>query len=123
MRRHHPRAARPPLRAKERRRPSPLVGALLAARRAGREGNQVRGQQAELAAFQRQLQTVLGRLASRDPGPERCGNGCGCETDLDLTADEAAPGPVPWGTTLSGAAKPGPLPYDTDCIANYDTGR
>jgi MerR family transcriptional regulator, copper efflux regulator len=67
--------------------------------------SQVREQQAELAAFQRQLQAVLGRLASRDPGPERCGNGCGCETDLDLTADEAAPGPVPWGTTLSPGAQ------------------
>jgi DNA-binding transcriptional MerR regulator len=105
--------------------------------------SQVREQQAELAAFERQLQAVLDRLASRDPGPERCGHGCGCETDLDLTAGQAAPGPVPWGTTLNlraqatphkparrtagyrggGAAKTGPLPYDTDYIASYDTGR
>jgi DNA-binding transcriptional MerR regulator len=63
--------------------------------------SQVREQQAELAAFERQLQAVLDRLASRDPGPDRCGHGCGCETDLDLIADEVAPGPVPWGTTLA----------------------
>jgi len=63
--------------------------------------SQVREQQAELAAFERQLQAVLDRLASRDPGPERCGHGCGCETDLDLAADRPAPGAVPWGTTLS----------------------
>ena len=63
--------------------------------------SQVREQQAELAAFERQLQAVLDRLASRDPGPERCGHGCGCETDLDLTAGHTAPGPVPWGTTLN----------------------
>jgi DNA-binding transcriptional MerR regulator len=67
--------------------------------------SQVREQQAELAAFQRQLEAVLGRLASRDPGPERCGHGCGCETDLDLTADQAASGPVPWGTTLGPGAQ------------------
>jgi DNA-binding transcriptional MerR regulator len=66
--------------------------------------SQVREQQAELAAFERQLQAVLDRLASRDPGPERCGHGCGCETDLDLTAGEPAPGPVPWGTTLGPTA-------------------
>jgi MerR family transcriptional regulator, copper efflux regulator len=63
--------------------------------------SQVREQQAELAAFERQLQAVLDRLASRDPGPGRCGHGCGCETDLDLTTDRTAPGAVPWGTTLS----------------------
>jgi MerR family copper efflux transcriptional regulator len=63
--------------------------------------SQIREQQAELAAFEQQLQTVLDRLASRDPGPERCGHGCGCETDLDLIADEPASGPVPWGSTLS----------------------
>jgi MerR family transcriptional regulator, copper efflux regulator len=56
--------------------------------------SQVRDQQAELAAFERQLQAVLDRLASRDPAPERCGHGCGCETDLALTA--GALGPVPW---------------------------
>jgi len=63
--------------------------------------SQVREQQAELAAFERQLQTVLDRLASRDPGPERCGHGCGCETDLDLTVGHPAPELVPWGTTLN----------------------
>src|SRR6516225_3209289 len=66
--------------------------------------SQVREQQAELAAFERQLQAVLDRLASRDPDPERYGHGCGCETDLDLTAGEPAPGPVPWGTTLGPTA-------------------
>jgi MerR family transcriptional regulator, copper efflux regulator len=63
--------------------------------------SQVREQQAELAAFERQLQAVLDRLATRDPRPERCGHGCGCEADLDLSADQAPTGPVPWGTTLS----------------------
>ncbi len=58
---------------------------------------QVREQLAELGAFERQLQTVLGRLSARDPGPERCGKGCGCETDFELAPDEAAPDPVPWG--------------------------
>jgi len=62
--------------------------------------SQVREQQAELAAFERQLQAVLDRLATRDPRPERCGHGCGCEADLDLTADQAPPGSVPWGSTL-----------------------
>jgi DNA-binding transcriptional MerR regulator len=70
--------------------------------------SQVREQQAELAAFERQLQTVLGRLASRDPGPERCGNGCGCETDLDLTVGEDAPRLVPWGNMLG--RMPGRVP-------------
>jgi DNA-binding transcriptional MerR regulator len=68
--------------------------------------SQVREQQAELAAFERQLQTVLGRLASRDPGPEQCGHGCGCETDLDLAPDQAGSGPVPWGTSWALPAAP-----------------
>lgn len=67
--------------------------------------SQVREQQAELDAFERQLQTVLGRLASRDPGPERCGNGCGCEADLDLLPGEAVTGPAPWGCTLTADAR------------------
>lgn len=53
---------------------------------AGRIG-QVREQVAELGAFEGQLQAVLDRLAARDPGPERCGKGCSCETDLDLTPE------------------------------------
>lgn len=67
--------------------------------------SQVREQQAELGAFERQLRAVLGRLASRDPGPERCGNGCGCETDLDLPPSEVS-GP-PWGEPSRG---PAPIP-------------
>jgi MerR family transcriptional regulator, copper efflux regulator len=67
--------------------------------------SEVREQQAELVAFERQLQAVLDRLESRDPGAEQCGHGCGCETDLDLTADTAVSGPVPWGTTLRPRAK------------------
>jgi len=59
---------------------------------------QVHEQLTDLGAFENQLQAVLDRLASRDPGPERCGKGCGCESDLDVT-----PGPSarPWGCSLS----------------------
>jgi MerR family transcriptional regulator, copper efflux regulator len=60
----------------------------------------VRLQRGELDAFERQLQTVLDRLSARDPGPERCGRGCGCESDLELGPDQAAPGPEPWGCSL-----------------------
>jgi MerR family transcriptional regulator, copper efflux regulator len=60
----------------------------------------VREQRAGLDAFERQLQTVLGRLSARDPGPEKCGRGCGCETDLELGGDGAAPGAEPWGCSL-----------------------
>jgi MerR family transcriptional regulator, copper efflux regulator len=60
----------------------------------------VRLQREELGTFERQLQTVLDRLSARDPGPERCGRGCGCETDLELGPGRAAPGPVPWGCSL-----------------------
>lgn len=62
--------------------------------------SQVREQLAELGAFERQLQTVLGRLAARDPGPERCGKGCGCETDLDLASERTATGPGHWACSL-----------------------
>jgi len=62
--------------------------------------SEVRGQLAELGAFERQLQMVLGRLSARDPGPERCGKGCGCETDLDLASDGTAPSPASWGCAL-----------------------
>jgi MerR family transcriptional regulator, copper efflux regulator len=60
----------------------------------------VRLQRAELETFERQLQTVLDRLSARDPGPEQCGRGCGCETDLELGPDRIAPGPKPWGCSL-----------------------
>jgi DNA-binding transcriptional MerR regulator len=49
----------------------------------GRIG-QVHEQVAELGRFERQLRSVLDRLSAHDPGPERCGKGCICETDLDL---------------------------------------
>jgi MerR family transcriptional regulator, copper efflux regulator len=61
---------------------------------------QVREERAGLGAFERQLQTVLSRLSARDPGPERCGRGCGCETDLELGHQGAAAGPEPWGCSL-----------------------
>jgi DNA-binding transcriptional MerR regulator len=48
----------------------------------GRIG-QVHEQVAELGRFERQLRSVLDRLSAHDPGPERCGKGCICETDLD----------------------------------------
>ena len=64
----------------------------------------VREQRAGLSAFERQLQAVLGRLSARDPGPERCGRGCGCETDLELGPDGIAPGAEPWGCSLGSEA-------------------
>jgi len=69
---------------------------------AGRIG-QVRGQLAELRAFESQLQVVLNRLSAHDPGPELCGKGCSCETDLDLAPGVTVPGPGtgPWGCTLN----------------------
>jgi MerR family transcriptional regulator, copper efflux regulator len=66
---------------------------------AGRIG-QVRGQLAELRAFESQLQAVLNRLSAHDPGPERCGKGCSCETDLDLAPGVTLPGPGPLGCSL-----------------------
>lgn len=66
---------------------------------AGRIG-QIREQLAELRAFEGQLQAVLDRLSARDPGPERCGKGCSCETDLDLAPGKAVPGTGPWGSSL-----------------------
>jgi hypothetical protein len=62
--------------------------------------SEVHKQQAELSAFEHQLQTVLSRLSAHDPGPDQCGRGCYCETDLDPAADEAAPGPGPEGCSL-----------------------
>ena len=64
----------------------------------------VRLQRAELDTFERQLQTVLDRLSARDPGPEQCGRGCGCETDLELGPDRTAPDPEPWGCSLGPGA-------------------
>jgi DNA-binding transcriptional MerR regulator len=61
---------------------------------------QVHAQVAELDMFERQLRTVLDRLAAHDPGPERCGKGCSCETDLDVALGEATGGPAPWGCSL-----------------------
>jgi DNA-binding transcriptional MerR regulator len=62
---------------------------------------EVHQQRAELSAFEHQLQAVLSRLAAHDPGPEQCGRGCYCETDLDPALDEAASGPWPDGCSLS----------------------
>ena len=53
---------------------------------------EVHQQQAELSAFEHQLQTVLGRLSAHDPGPEQCGRGCYCEADFDVTEQGTAPG-------------------------------
>ncbi len=52
----------------------------------------------ELSALERQLSTVLGRLSARDPGPEGCGRGCSCETDLDVVPP--GPDPRPWSSSL-----------------------
>jgi MerR family transcriptional regulator, copper efflux regulator len=62
--------------------------------------SEIHEQQAEISAFEHQLQTVLGRLSARDPGPDQCGKGCYCESDLDPAADEAAPGSGPEGCSL-----------------------
>jgi DNA-binding transcriptional MerR regulator len=70
----------------------------------GRIG-QVHAQVAELGAFEAQLRAVLGRLAARDPGPERCGKGCSCEADLELSVDRAGFGPGPWGCSLDDDAR------------------
>lgn len=59
--------------------------------------SEVHKQQAELSMFEQQLQTVLNRLSAHDPGPEQCGRGCYCESDLDPAPDEAAPVPGPDG--------------------------
>jgi MerR family transcriptional regulator, copper efflux regulator len=69
-----------------------------------RQISAVRQQRAGLDVFERQLQTVLGRLSARDPGPERCGRGCGCETDLELDPDGAVPDTEPWGCSLGSDA-------------------
>jgi MerR family transcriptional regulator, copper efflux regulator len=62
--------------------------------------SQVHEQAAELAMFERQLRAVHDRLSARDPGPERCGKGCSCETGLDPAPGEVTDGPGPWGCTL-----------------------
>ena len=69
----------------------------------GRIG-EIHKQQAELSAFEHQLQTVHSRLSAHDPGPDECGRGCYCETDLDPAASEAAPGPGPEGCSLDPVA-------------------
>jgi DNA-binding transcriptional MerR regulator len=66
--------------------------------------DQVHRQVAELGMFEGQLRAVLDRLSARDPGPEQCGRGCICETDLDLAAGETPAGPGAWGCSLDGDA-------------------
>jgi MerR family copper efflux transcriptional regulator len=58
----------------------------------------LRDRRNELAAFERQLETVLRRLTARDPGSDRCGKGCGCEADLDVAG--ASKFPTVWGCSL-----------------------
>jgi MerR family copper efflux transcriptional regulator len=62
--------------------------------------SEIHKQQAELSAFEHQLQTVLSRMSAHDPGPDQCGRGCYCETDLDPAAGQAAPGPGSEGCSL-----------------------
>lgn len=66
--------------------------------------SEVHEQRAELSAFERQLQTVLSRLSSHDPGPEQCGRGCYCEADLNLAPGEVIPDPGPEGCSLGNDA-------------------
>ncbi len=61
---------------------------------------EVHEQVGELVTFEMQLSTVLNRLSARDPGPERCGKGCGCEADLDVSSEVAKSDPRPWGCSL-----------------------
>jgi hypothetical protein len=66
--------------------------------------SEIHEQQAEVSAFERQLQTVLSRLSARDPGPEQCGRGCSCEADFDLAVNQAALSPMLEGCSLDGGA-------------------
>ncbi len=61
--------------------------------------DEVHDQVDELGTFERQLNTVLSRLLAT-ARPERCGKGCGCEADLDLSSELAVPDPRPWGCSL-----------------------
>jgi MerR family Zn(II)-responsive transcriptional regulator of zntA len=62
--------------------------------------NEAHEQLGELGTFERQLNTVLGRLSARDSGPQRCGKGCGCDTDLGVSSTVAVPDPRPWAVCL-----------------------
>jgi DNA-binding transcriptional MerR regulator len=61
---------------------------------------QVRAQRDELAAFEAQLSAVRERLAGRHPGAERCGKGCGCEADLELTTEPVESPALSWTCSL-----------------------
>jgi DNA-binding transcriptional MerR regulator len=53
----------------------------------------VREQRAGLDAFERQLQTVLGRLSARDPGPEQCGRDAAARPTFSLIPMTLLPKP------------------------------
>jgi MerR family transcriptional regulator, copper efflux regulator len=68
------------------------------------ELGQASAQIADLAAFRRKLEAALDRLvassadagvAADDPGPDRCGAGCGCDVALPADAPGEAGGPLP----------------------------
>ncbi len=65
--------------------------------------DEVRGQLGEFTAFEQQLRTASSRLSARDPRPERCGKGCGCEVDIDVRSDAATLNPQPWGCSQEAA--------------------
>jgi DNA-binding transcriptional MerR regulator len=52
---------------------------------------QIREQRATLGAFQRRLQSALAGLKAQGPAPDRCGDGCGCDSGLAQSPDEAGP--------------------------------
>jgi DNA-binding transcriptional MerR regulator len=61
---------------------------------------EIHDQLGELGWFERQLNSVLSRLSHRDPGPECCGQGCGCEADLDVVPEAPVLDSQPWGCSL-----------------------
>jgi DNA-binding transcriptional MerR regulator len=52
---------------------------------------QVGEQRAGLETSQRRLQSTLARLKAHGPAPDRCGDGCGCDSGLAQSPGEAGP--------------------------------
>jgi len=79
------------------------LGARLREFVSGRIG-QVRAEAAELSASEARLRAVLERLSAGDPGAERCGTGCSCETALGLAGVQPGDRPAAWGCSLAPGA-------------------
>ena len=67
--------------------------------------DQVGTQRSELDALLAQLGAVLGRLAGREAGAERCGKGCSCEADLDMSGEEPTGKWAGWECSLDDESK------------------